>query len=112
VGRRIYVSRTRFPLKGRRGAQIESITIRETNGVDEELAAKQAKARGDGANDVEELVRLSIDEVDDKPVKQPFMGFDLWNSKTRGYALMAWKHVNAVPKEEEAGFIAGGEELA
>lgn len=99
----------RFSLEGRKGAQAQSITVRETDGKDEEQASLTAKAKGGASNEIEELVRLSIVAIDDKPVTQPFEGFDSWKSKMRGYALSAWRDMNVIDEKEAESFLKGGE---
>ena len=101
----------RYSLLKRKGAQIESITVRETNGRDEETAAEYAKAKGGSATIQEELARLSVVAFNDRPVKHELATetFDGWNSKTRGYVLIAWRDLNVVEDAED--FRKSGEDV-
>jgi hypothetical protein len=95
-------------------ASIREFVIRETDGVDEERAAQFAKAKGGAITLQEELVRLSLVEVDGELVNhdgKPFMAFDGWNTRTRAYALRAWASLNAVSEKEMDDFLAAGEVL-
>lgn len=85
--------------------------MREVNGVDEELAANTAKAKGGSATNMEELTRLSIVAVNGKPVAQPYLQFDGWNSKARALALRAFAEINSI-NNDEADSFAGTAEAA
>jgi len=84
---------------------ITSFTLREVDGQDEEIAAAAAKARGGNVSSAEELIRLSIVEVNDQPVKQPYLAFDTWNSRARALALRAWASLNSVTEDETEAFL-------
>lgn len=87
---------------------ISSFTVREVDGNDEEVAAKAAKAKGTTV--YEELVRLSIAEVDGQPPAVPFTAYDTWNSRTRGFVLSAFRNLNGIDeKEEHADFLKSGQ---
>jgi hypothetical protein len=84
----------------------------ETTGLDEELAATQQKLRGQNSSVFEELVRLSIVEVDGQKVEQPFTDWDKWNSRTRAYVLAAFRSINGVEDNERADFLASARPAA
>jgi hypothetical protein len=90
---------------------ISSFTIREVDGADEELASKNQKAKGVGTV-YEELVRLSLTEVDGQPVNQDglcYAAYDGWNSRTRGFLLTAFRNLNGIDEKEELGdFLSSG----
>lgn len=97
----------RFDLSNKKGCSINSFVIRETNGKDEEMAARSAKAKGGAITVFEELVRLSIVKVDDEPVQMPLAAYDEWNSKTRSYILKAFQAVNGM-EDDVNDFLASG----
>lgn len=104
----------KFKLDGKKYVNIKSFTIRETNGEDEDRAAMLAKAKGGAASMMEELVRLSIVEVDGEAVNAepgvPYAAFDKWNSKTRTFVLNAYKRLNSLSEADDAeNFLASGE---
>lgn len=88
------------------GKAIKSFAMREVNGQDEETAANFAKAKGGSVTPAEEMVRLSITEVNGSPVKQPFLEFDTWNTRTRAFALQAFRNLNGTTEEETDAFLA------
>lgn len=105
---RIHLKKRYSNLKKRYpGVQVDSFAVREVDGVDEEEAASAVKAKGGNANSLEELVRLSIVEVDGGPTMQPFLPMDRWNHKTRNMVLAAWKELNGW--EDKPDFLASGE---
>lgn len=100
-----------FQFKGIKGVSISSVTIKETDGNDETIAAERAESLGKAASVAEEIVRMSIVAVDGVPVKQPYMGFNKWNSRTRAFVLNAWRHINAIPDASEiSSFLESGED--
>lgn len=101
----------RFDLSARKGCSIRSFVIRETTGVDEENAALAAKAKGGAATVFEELVRLSIVEVNGQPAEPPLLEYDSWNSRTRAFILQAYKSINGLEEKEVADFLASGQPL-
>ena len=98
----------RYDLSKKKGCNITSVTMIETTGEDEEVAAGWAKAKGDAVSPAEELVRISICEVNDASVEQPFMDFNRWNTKTRSYVLAAWKAINIVEDSDLDDFLKTG----
>ena len=86
------------------------IVLRETNGVDEQRAALQADARGERTSIYQELVRLSIVEVDGEPATQPFLALEQWNSRTRALVQNAYQELNDLQDEEVAAFLSTGKE--
>jgi hypothetical protein len=99
----------RFDLSARKGCSIQSFTLKETTGLDEENAALAAKAKGGAATVFEELVRLSLVMVNDQPVEPPFGEYDVWNSRTRAFVLQAYRSINGVDEKEVADFLSGGQ---
>lgn len=102
-----------FPLPqgaGKRRVDVESITIREVNGKDEELAETWSQAKGKQGNTLVELLRLSIVKVNGVAVPQPFGDFDGWNSRTRKFAMDAFAEINGTTKDEKDAFLAGAVE--
>jgi hypothetical protein len=91
----------KFPLK----CSVQQVKFRETNGKDEALAAVKAKALGDQGSTTDELVRLSIMEVDGQQVQQPYGDYDGWNTRTRALALAAWRSLNGFDDVEAADFL-------
>lgn len=96
-----------YDLSKRKGCSISSFIMRETTGKDEEVAATQRKLRGANGSVFEELVRLSLVEVDGQPVEQPFFAWDDWNSRTRAHVLEAFKSINGLGEDEKSDFLAG-----
>jgi hypothetical protein len=98
-------------MKDRDGERVklESMVIRETDGDDEERAANQAKAKGGSATPVEELIQLSLVEINGEPANagKPYQDFARWNTRARGFAQAAWSKINSADKEEVEGFLAG-----
>jgi hypothetical protein len=104
----------RYNLENKKHVSIKSFAIRETNGKDEDRAALLARAKGGAATMLEELVRLSLVEVDGQAVNTdpavPYVAFDEWNSRTRTFVLNAYKRLNGITEEDNAeGFLASGE---
>lgn len=96
-----------FDISKRRGCSIKTFTIRETDGKDETLAAVTAKAKGEGASMLEELARLSIVEVDGRPVSpESPADMDSWNTRTRTFVLNAFRHINGIDDEEGKDFLS------
>lgn len=91
----------RFDLSKKKNCSIDSVTIKETTGRDEEKAAQLARAKGAKESVFEELMRLSIVAVNDTPVDQPYSGLDDWNSKTRSYILQAFQSINGIGGDGE-----------
>lgn len=90
------------------GTQITTFKVRETNGEDEEIAAKMAKAK-DGVTAAEEQAKLSITEVNGAAVVQPYLAFDKWTSQARVAALRAFIRINGVEDKEAEGFLEAAE---
>jgi len=78
---------------------IESVTVRETNGIDEQEAALAAEAKG--TTIYSELVLLSIIEIDGDTV--PGKGaapMQQWNTRTRAAVRMIFDRLNDVSQAE------------
>lgn len=99
-------------IKGARAGSLvlDSFHMREIDGRDEELAAGMAAAKGGHASGSEEMVRLSIVAVNDKPVSQPYLGFDVWNQRARSLALQAFRLLNSHTEKESDSFLSTAEE--
>ena len=93
------------PDKGTRRCNIRSITLRETNGPDETMAAQLAEAKGKQGSVSIETIRLSIVAVDDKPASQPFGDLDTWNTRTRNLVAQYWDSINGTSQGEAENFI-------
>lgn len=89
-----------------RGTALLEFVIKEVDGVDEEAAANFAKARGGSANVTEELVRAGIVSVNGQAVQQPYLAFDAWSVRARGFVFQAFKSVNGTEDKEMEDFIA------
>lgn len=87
------------------------VVIRETNGIDEQRAALMADSRGERTNVYNELIRLSIVEVDGTPVTQPFTALEQWNSRTRAFIRAQYEVLNDISDEEVAVSKASGEDV-
>jgi hypothetical protein len=87
--------------------KLESAAFRETDGDDEEKAAVQAKAKGGSATALEELVQMSLVEVNGEPVNAglPYKAFSRWNSRARQFAVAVWNKINGASKEELDSFL-------
>ncbi len=95
-------------LRGPGGTPINSFTIREYDGQDEEVAANSAKAKGGSVNVTEELIRLCITEVNGEIVRQPYLAFDQWNGRARTFAAAAYREINGAMDEEVQDFLKAG----
>lgn len=95
------------PDKGPRRCNIRSITIRETGGEDEGMAAQIAEAKGKSGSVAIETIRASIIAVDDNPVQQPYAELDKWNTRTRRLVAKFWESVNGVDDGEADPFVEG-----
>jgi len=100
--------RRRFTLPAR--CDVASFVIREVNGHDEQHAALQVEARGEArTSHYNELIRLSLVEVDGEAVTQPFLAMEEWNTRTRSLLLRGYDKVNGLEDEEVAVFLTGAE---
>lgn len=95
---------------GKKRVDVQSITVREVNGRDEEIAAAATEAKGKHGSMVLELLRLAIVKIDGAPTAQPFGEIDKWNARTRKLALDAYISINGTTKEESEAFLASAEE--
>lgn len=88
----------------------KTFTVREVNSKDEDVAALNAKAKGKDGQVMDELIRLSVTEVDGEPKspESPFMAWDTWNTRTRTMVIRAFQKLNAVSKEESDDFLSTG----
>lgn len=93
------------------GCSCSELIMRETNGLDEQKAARLVDARGGVTGIAGELVRQSIVAVDGEKVEQPFMAFDSWNTKTRNLVMEFYENLNGIPGEEIALLKEAGTEI-
>jgi hypothetical protein len=98
--------RFRFP----GNCNCKELVMRETNGIDEQQAAIASDAAGVRSSIFQELIKLSIVEVDGQPVSQPFVALDTWNSKTRALIIKAYEQLNNLPDDELAAFLVASED--
>jgi len=98
--------RFRFPDK----CNLRSAVLRETNGIDEKQAALASDVGGPGTSIFQELIKLSIVEVDDEKAVQPLNAIEGWNSKTRALLVRAYEQLNDLQDEEIAVFLAASED--
>jgi hypothetical protein len=96
------MAETRFEFKT---GPNKSITLRETNGLDEEKAQQLAAAKGSKGSFQEELIRLSVSKVDDVAVDQPWTGLDEMPSKQRNLIVKGFNMLNAVDPTESTDFL-------
>lgn len=92
----------RFPDK----CNLREAVMRETNGVDEQQAALAYEAIGSTTSIFQELIRLSIVEVDGEKTIQPLNDMTNWNSRTRQLITRAYEQLNDLQDEEIAVFLA------
>jgi hypothetical protein len=89
---------------------ITSFGMRETDGADEEIAAKRAEGDGGKVTHLEHLVMLSITEVNGVPINvggKPYTAtFNRWNSRARQFAVKAYNSMNAITQEEGEAFLS------
>lgn len=95
--------------KDETGKAIASVVMRETNGYDEQNAAKLADGQGKDGNFLRELMTLSIVKVNDVPAMQPFIGFSGWNSRARACVSKAFDALNEIPRDVD--FLSGAEDM-
>lgn len=93
------------------GCSVESFVVREIDGHDEREAGRWLVARGEGVEDarlamMDENLRVSIYAVNDVPVEQPYLGMDLWSTKTRRFLIEAFGLLNGVEDKEVSDFLA------
>ena len=89
---------------------ILSFGVRETCGVDSGVASQMVAARGDSPSQaIDELIRISIVEVNGQPVTQPYSQYDRWSARAQHFVFLAWRSLNATDKKEEEDFLKSGE---
>lgn len=86
-----------------KGYDIESITLRETTGLDEHKAAALADAKGASTTVTTEMVRLSIVSVNGEKVVQPYGAFDTWKTRTRQAIMTVYTDMNLLTEEDQEG---------
>lgn len=89
---------------------IQTVSIKETNGKDEGIARAAAESRGAAGSVGEELVKLAIVAIDGNPVPQPLVAWDEWSSRTRLAVTRAFDRVNGLSGEETQVFLLSGAE--
>lgn len=95
-----------YPLPDR--CCIESVTLRETFGTDEDEAV--IASENNESDPKMELVALSIVAVDGKPCLPGHSGFDNWPTKTRGVVKALFNRLNDAPAKELEKLIKAAEE--
>ena len=102
----------------------QSFVLRELTAGDQREAALWADRRRDATSDSPlaqfqqerfEALRLSLVEVDGKPVNQdgiPFLALDDWTYRTLVFARLAFNSLNGADDEALEGFLAGAEIVA
>ena len=94
-----------------KGCSIESVTLREIDGKDEEQAAGAAEARGMKPGQVtEEMVRCALVEVNDTAVVYPHPGLSKWNTKTRNLVIAAFASMNSTEDKDMKSFLEEAED--
>lgn len=89
-----------------KGCSVQSISMRETTGKDEETALRQAEIKGSPQFYPNELLRLAITKVDGQEVKVgEHLDIESWNSKTRLLAKTAFNRMNSCNDEEVLTFL-------
>ena len=86
----------RFRLDGLERVSIKSVTLRETDGRDGYRARHLAQKAGPGVTAYDELLRLSIVEVDGVDVEQPYAEMDQWTTRTRQFVQRAFTELNSL----------------
>lgn len=103
---------TAYKFQAPPGLPFQTISIRETDGRDEQVALETAKAAKTTYAD--ELTKLSIAKVDGKAVSQPFDEYDRWPTRARLYVDRAWAKINGLEAEKLEDFLesAAAEEVS
>jgi hypothetical protein len=95
---------------------IVSITLRTTDGRDEQYAARQAEARKSAMS--EELIRVSLvryrravstepgSAIETVELTQPYIGFDSWSTRARNFAVAAWQRLSTPSADDLESFFA------
>lgn len=111
--------------KDHENKKILALTIRTTDGEDENYASKRAEAKGTTLT--EELISFSLvsyeretGEADDRgnvltetvTIKHPFDGFTKWSTKARNFVVAAWKRLSTPNEDEIADFFKSATESA
>jgi hypothetical protein len=88
----------------------KTFTVREVTSKDEDVASASAKAKGKDGQVMDELIRLSVTEVDgkDKSPESPFVEWDGFNIRTRTFIIRAFQKLNAMAKDEGDDFLSTG----
>jgi hypothetical protein len=92
------------------GMPVESITVRETNGLDEGLAEKWAEAKKPQGSTQIALLPISTCKVNGTPPPAGFADFDSWPTKHRNLVLAAFNRLNGTKKEDLEAFLASAVE--
>jgi hypothetical protein len=100
----------KFELVGLKRMSVESVTVKELTGRDEDAA--RFRSANDMARMSNELIAQSIIEVDGSPVEPPFHGFIDWSSRTLDVVRRCFNEVNSVSPEEAEDPIRRAQESA
>jgi hypothetical protein len=103
---------------------VQSVVMRELDGQDDIEASIWADKNATSAikdsavaamiADQRESVRLSLLEVDGKPVNHdglPFMAMDNWTSRTMRFLLSFYADLNGAKEEDLKNSVAGAQEI-
>lgn len=104
------------------GCSVREVVMRELDGNDEVEAAVMAEQRASSATkgsvagmigaEQREAIRLSLCEVDGKPVNAdgvPFMAMDRWTMRTMRAINRFFADLNGLPEDELKNAVAGAE---
>jgi hypothetical protein len=86
----------RFCFDGIERVDLQSITLRETDGKDGYRARHLAQKAGPGVTAYDELLRLGVVAVDDTEVGQPFAALDQLSTRTRQFLQRAFTEINSL----------------
>jgi hypothetical protein len=105
------LQRRTFPAP-KRVKDFKTITIREVTGEDEMTAAAAAEAKSaqynKGWSPQIELIKLSVVEVDGKPVNTtaPFDAFDKWLTPSRNAVMKFFDQLNSLDEQDLKACLA------
>lgn len=96
-----------FDLTKYKNLSIKSFTLRELSGYDETAAYDRAFGPGQRAAALTvqtQLIADAIVEVDGQPVVTPYVDWQKWSLRTRGFVTAAYQRLNDVTADEMADF--------
>lgn len=98
---RVNLLRRTFDMPPR--CSIKSVTVRECDGTDESQAVLAAENKN--TTMYTELMRLSVERINDEPVLPGTAPLERWTSRTRKAVSMFFDHLNDVSDEEIAPLL-------